>query len=271
MAVDLKTLTSKKVAGIPVIYIVLVLAAAALYGAIRMPKREDAPEEQAEELDYASEPGGDIEGAVQQPVFIANPAVAVSGVPDTNELWGRRAVEWLIGSGASVSAASTAITKYLEGETLSYDEGVLRDKAVKNFGIPPEGIIATSTAPKPATPTPGGYKGPGSRQGVPPTTHTVTGKSDDQWLELTRLYYNRTGEPAIRLLIAANPNLKKPFPKGTRVHIPAFHEPVYYRTTSATRTLHAIAQKNGTTPVKVRLLNPGFAWPARIGARVRVK
>jgi hypothetical protein len=182
---------------------------------------------------------------------------------DTNELWGRRAVEWLTANGFTLSMASTAVTKYLSGEPLSYQEGQARDKAVGHFGLPPEGLIPTSTS---AAPTP-----PASKQGTPPCNHTVRGARDNQPAELARVYYGIANADAINLIESKNPTLTKPYRVGTVVRIPVYRDPKYYVATSACRTLYEIARKNGTTAAAVKELNPGKTFPVKVGTRVRVR
>jgi len=259
-------LMRRKVFGIPVLYIALAVAAIALYAAIRYkPATDETPTDaQATDSSAGEDVSGDYSGVTQQPVFEATPSVVVGGsaVQDTNELWGRRAVEWLTGGGATLSLATSAITKYLNGDQLSQAEGILRDKAVHQFGIPPEGLIPTSTA---------GYTGPASRQGTPPCRHTVKGQSDNSFPELALLYFGLNNADAINQLHAANASLIEPFRTGQVVQIPAFHAPRYVVATSATRTLYAIASKNGVTAATVQALNPGMVFPVKVGTRVRVK
>lgn len=260
-------LLKRKVFGIQVLYIALVVGALMVYAAIRYkaPATDAPTDASATDApgDSGDDTGGDYAGPVQQPVFTATPSAVVSAEnPDTNELWGRRAVEWLVSGGATLSLTTSAITKYLSGDTLSQAEGILRDKAVHQFGIPPEGLIATSTA---------GYVGPASRQGTPPCKHVVKGKSDNSFAELALLYFGLNNADAINQMHSANPSLMEPLAVGQTVQIPAFHTPRYYSATSATRTLYAIAAKNGTTPAKVSALNPRMVFPVKVGTRVRVR
>jgi len=250
-----KSLLKQRIKGIPVVLIVAVVAAAALYGAIRL--KPAASEDEPVEDDGLAGDGGD-EG---QPVFVANQPPQPS-TEDTNDKWARRAVEWLAANGASLSLASSAITKYINSEDLTFAEGALRDKAVKQFGLPPEGLSTSRT---------GGYKGPAAKQGNPPTSHTVKGVSDDTFAELGRLYYGLSNWDAVNLIRRANLNVVEPFPVGTIIRIPLYNDPKYYTATSATRDLYSIARKNGTTPAKVQALNPGRQFPVKAGTRVRVR
>jgi hypothetical protein len=261
---DIKSLASKKVAGVPVIWVLAIVAGIGLFSALRLKPQTGETTEPLEDA-----PEGDPTDT-QQPVFIANTPPVVNeqidvdenNQGDTNEAWGRRAISYLNSTGASPSLSSSAISKYLSEETLSYAEGLLRDKAVTQLGIPPEGILRTST---------GGYKGPASAQGTPPTTHTVKGASDNTFKELARLYYGLDSADATNTLRAANASKLEPFISGARITIPKFNRPRYYRATSATRTIFAIASKNATTPAAISQLNPGITFPVKPGIRVRVK
>ncbi len=260
------TITERKIGGIPVVYIGLVVALVVLYAAIRLPKAtptEDDIEGDAEE-ELATDAEVNIVQGTQQPVFMANPVTApVTNVTEnTNETWGMRARDYLAANGATPTQATTAITKYLNQETLSITEGALRDKAIKHLGFPPEGIIATSTM---------GYTGPASAQGTAPTTHTVKGKSDDTFRELARLYYGLDNADAVNLLNAKNPTLTEPLRVGARVSIPKFTRPRYYKSTKAKNNLYEIAKVNATTAAAITELNPGMKFPVSAGTRVRVK
>lgn len=273
---DLGSLTSKKIAGIPALYLILVVAAAGLYGAFKLkPSTATADATATDSVDIA----GDSAGDTSQPVFQATPVITqVSGTvssvasvtgPDTDDLWKRRAVEYLVSpsGGYSLDVASSAITKYLAGEPLSTVEAGARDKAVQQYGIPPESV-PVSTVETPTTPV---YSGPASKQGSPPTRHTVKGTSDDTLTELCNLYYGAAAASMLTLVKANNPGLPTGrIPVGRVVIIPKLIQPVYYKATSATRDVYAIARKNGTTAGLVVGLNPGMHFPVSIGTRVRV-
>lgn len=266
---------NRKVAGVPVMWIALLVALVALYAAVRM---KGSGEEPGEETDPDAIAGdGDIESDLgidsDQPVFKATPVIyqpsggSVAATPqeDTNELWARRSIEWLTANGYTLTVATTAIAKYMDGDTLSVNEGAARDKAVKQFGLPPEGILPTSTASA-ATPKP-----PASRQGTPPTTHTVKSSNDNQPGELARLYYGLDNADTRRQILAANTKVPNPFPVGAKVTIPKRVNPKYYRSTAATNTLYEIARKNGVSAPTVQALNPSMKFPVKAGTRVRVK
>lgn len=271
MSLDLEGLSHKKVAGVPVVYAGAVLAAGGLYWAIKS-KSTPAPSDGATAADSAG--AGDTTGNTNQPDFVANNVPTVSGVgssvtsattQDTNDAWIRRAVEWLVQNGTPVGEASAALTAYVNGDPLSTDQGALRDKAVQQFGLPPETVPVNGQSAPPR------YNGPASSQGTPPLTHTVKGKSDNSAQELARLYYGLSNADSVRLIAAANPSLVEPYAVGAQVTVPKFHAPKFYKTTAATHSLYDVARKNGTTPAAISALNPGLQWPVKIGTRVRVK
>jgi hypothetical protein len=277
---DIKSLTAKKVAGVPVIYLILGVTVIALYGAIKIKPTATTDTASAEPTDTA----GDLPDT-SQPVFSATPTItqpsgvatsvsAVSG-PDTDDLWKRRAIDYLRQNGYTLDVATAAINKYLDGQALSVTEAGARDKAVGVFGLPPEGIPDTSTTPNPTTttlPTTPNYNGPATRQGSPPTTHIVRGKSDDTYEELSRLYYGHSGSDVQLLIRSYNPtHTGGPFPVGTRITVPRFVQPKWYNATSATHTAVAIARKNGTTAQRIRDLNLRKDFPVKPGTRVRVR
>lgn len=259
---------NKKVAGIPMYVIGLVVAVIALWGAWRLSPSED--EEPIPEEPASDDEGFDASMDGQQPIFLASTpqppdALLNTQQPEpTNDEWGQRAISVLTADGVPYQDAASAIQKFLNGETLSNVEGRNRDRAIAVVGTPPEPVIPGRVNP---------YKGPAARQGNPPTIHTVKGTSDNQDAELARLYYGMATPDAMRLLRSENTTIKPPYPIGTRVNIPRFHRPQYFKTTHAVRGLYQIAGKNATTPAKILALNPGRKaddFPLKAGVRVRV-
>lgn len=277
----------RKVFGVPVGVLALLFAGGLLYMAIRM---RPAPEPEPD-ADLEDTPAGDPDG-LDQPVFAATPVIyQPSGIPsvaatpqeDNNELWGRRAIEWLIGNGVSVGDAQTVISRYLAGENLSAGQGEIRDRAVKHFGLPPETIDYGKT--RPPQPEPKNHP-PARRQGNPPTWHTVKGVNDNNPAELAQLYYGTRSREAVLRIKATAPAMRfgqesrrrkggkswevEVYPVGTRIYIPASYAPKWYRATAANRDKFSIARRNGTTAAKVEELNPGLNFPVKKGTRVRV-
>ena len=262
---DVTKLAKRKIAGIPVLYIVAIVGVVLLILAFRV---KPLPEETATSDETEDEPeslDGDMASSplVVNPVFTVNPSEASNTyVENTNEVWARKAIQWLMASGSTAGEATTAIQKYLSGENLSFAEGALRDKAVAEFGLPPEDFSSGKTL---------GYSGPASKQGEPPLRHVVKGKSDNTFAELSRLYYGLSNADAVNFLRSRTASLTEPFATGQSVTVPVFKAPKYYRATSSTRTLYAIARKNAATPAAIEQLNPGVEFPVKVGTRVRVR
>lgn len=271
MAVDFKAIASKKVAGIPIIYVVLGVAIIAVVGAIRLKPSPDPVEPAADDADEFAGDAGDT----SQPVFSATPTImqpsgvnSVTSTPqaDSDELWKRRAIDWLRQNGFSIDVATSAINKYLDGENLTDVEKTARDKAVNQFGLPPEGV------PSVLVPSPT-QTAPASGQGVPPLVHVVKSTSDDTFSELAKLYYgfNAGNSGVINLLRSQNVGMVEPFRPGQNVKVPKFTEPKWYKATADVRSATKIAAKNGTTAQVVMLLNPAKTFPVAVGTQVRVK
>jgi hypothetical protein len=291
-AMDIKSLTSKKISGIPVIYIILVVVAIALFGAIKLKpsKPADAAGDTAEpdtagDLPDTSQPVFGATPTITQPTGTTGATVTSTPMADTDTLWSRRAIDYLRQNGYTLEIATSAITKYVNGQPLTTVETGARDKAVQQFGLPPETIPDTSTIPDTPTPDPvptppdptdlpttPNYNGPASKQGVPPLTHTVKGTSDDTIGEIATLYFG-SKDGIVNLVGSYNPQWGhyQGLPPGTGVVVPAYVEPKYYVATSATYTAAAIAQKNGTTRDRVIHLNPDKNFPVKPGVRVRVR
>lgn len=265
-------IAGRKVAGVPIGVLGVLGGGSLLYYAVKMNKAD--PPAVAD----TGVPGGDqadtqdgYEGfqATGAPNYWGTGALvgpagsAVSAnVQDTNDAWVRRGVEWLIANGTSVSAASAALNKYVDGEPLSFQEGAIRDRAVAQFGLPPESAPISPVAP---------YKGPATKQGTPPLDHVVKGTSDSSFGALAMLYYGFSNAASRNLVEASNPGLGEPFRPGTAVKVPRFHEPKFWKATRSHTNLYEIASKNGTTPAVILSLNPGLKFPVKPGTRIRVK
>lgn len=295
-----KALLSRKVGGVPVMLIAAIVMGVFLFYAIFKVKAKPAEEPPTDEA-ATDGAGVDLAGDgtdTSQPTFTAISSVSAASTPfvqDTNDLWGKRALEWLISPAVAVSynVASAAVTKYLAGESLTVEEETARDKAIKQFGLPPEGVAYAATAvpevdapvggvdttapvavsapdvPESAT---GNYSGPPAKQGAPPCKHTVTGKSDDQASELARIYFGTSNSDLINKIKSRNTDKGDgPWAAGTVILMPENNPPTYYKATGAARNAQDIGKKNGIEPAVVRALNPGKDFPVAIGTSVRIK
>jgi hypothetical protein len=268
----LKGLASKKVAGVPVLYIgVLVVVVLGVVAWRMKPSTTQEGEETADSTDATEDTPTAEDLATADYGFAATRGTVTvtqgsstdtSAVLDTNELWVRRGAEWLATQGYTATEGLTGLTKYVEGQELSYEEGQMRDKAVSHFGLPPETI------------TPGSTKdAPGKRVGTPPVTHTVKGSNDNTYTKLSRLYYSRSDGLALDLLQRDNVNRighEGPFPVGTQVKIPKWASPKYAYARKGMTTLAQLAMKNSTTKLAIMDMNDGMKFPVKVNTKVRV-
>lgn len=146
----------RKVGGVPILYIAAgVVAILAVYAwRARTIPSADSPADESTDLrdEGVTESVPDIE---RFPSAAApSPTVDVTPPDKTNEDWRRDAIGYLISQGATAGAAHDAIERYIDGESLSVEQGRLRDSAVRKLGLPPDVFRAGATAtpaPKPAT------------------------------------------------------------------------------------------------------------------------
>jgi hypothetical protein len=268
---NIKSLMTKKIAGIPILYLVGLGVTILAIIAFKMTPAEELAEDSVNESVEDSVDASDIASsdygfaATRGTVVVTdntNTPTSTAAVSDSNELWVRRAAEWLSGQGYTATDALRAMSAYVEGQDLSYEQGQMRDKATAQLGLPPENI------------TPGGTKdAPAKRQGSPPCTHTVKGSFDNSYTELSRLYYNRTDGLAIDLLQRDNVNRlghEGPWPVGTTVKIPKWQSPKYTTAKNGMNTLTQLASKNGVTKTAIMEMNDGMKFPAKNGTKVRV-
>jgi hypothetical protein len=265
-----KELASKKVGGIPVLYLAGAFVAILAIVAWKMKPSVDVsdPSEPVSETDGgAIDTDGDPDYSALTPtgtVTVVNPPVAdTESTKQTNEDWERAAVDYLVESNqATPGVAQTAIHKYLEGSELTYEQGQLRDSAIRKLKTPPEPLVEIGTT----------GTAPAQRQFSNfPGKHTVKGSNDDGLTKLAALYYGRSETPYTTLLTAANPSLPRygKYNVGTVVTIPAYTEPKYY--VAGSQDAKTIAAKSSISTTSLSLLNPGMVFPVKRGTRVRVK
>lgn len=178
MAIDL----TKKVAGVPVVY--LGLGAAAVLGVVAWKMKpastgESAPVQGAPDAatDTPTDPyaGFETNGTVVVSPTTPPPPPEPDR-PDTNDEWVRSGAEWLVAEkNVSGTAAYTALTKYIDGKSRSTTEAQWIEWVIKEKGFPPDPFI---DAPIPIVPSsPGTTIPPGPNPGPTPTTNpnVVTG------------------------------------------------------------------------------------------------
>jgi LysM repeat protein len=208
--------------------------------------------------------GGVSTGGVTTDPVYTPPAAQLS-----NDTWMRMGIDWLIKQGVPSDQATMALQAYLAGDQLSYDQGQLRERVIAQFGLPPEIPQSGGTANKPTTPKPPPKVTPGTQK--PPLNFKTTA-SINTYGEIAQKFYGSTNDRYIDLLQAHNLKLGHagPFKVGTTVFVPAKSEPHYFTATKTTRTLGAIAAKNGTSIGVIKELNDKTHFPVAVGHKVRV-
>lgn len=270
-----KNLASKKIAGIPVLYLAAGAAVIGLVYALKMKSKvtpttapdgtegtDDTPTSQ--EPDYSAyDTTGTVVVQPQQPAT-AEPVV------ETNDTWSRAAIQYLIDTKAATPGAATeAISAYIDGSHLTYEQGLLRDAAITKLGPPPSIPSVGGTDTQPAR----------KQFSVFPGTHTVKGDNDNTAIKLSSLYYGSVDANHVYYILEANTqyglSASTPYDVGTKVKIPAYAGVKYYTTTKTVRTFKDVAAKNGLTSEQIKALNPARSEtagaPLPIGLKVRVR
>jgi len=264
-------IAKKKVAGVPVLYIAgafVVILAVVAYKMKSTPSGDNGPvdETQGEASDVT---GGaaDYSGQVGSGTVIVAPqnAELPEAVKETNESWERTAVAYLIDSNiATPSDAQLAIDHYLQGADLTFEQGKLKDAAIKKLGLPPEplpgvGSISAQPAQKQFNSFPG--------------KHTVKGVNDNTAAKLAALYYGNGDASHAARIGALNAKLGPvgtTYNAGTVIYIPVWTNPRYYTITSTTRYPQQVSSKNGISYDTFIYFNPGLTAPYKVGSKVRV-
>jgi hypothetical protein len=192
--------------------------------------------------------------------------VDVDTTIDTNDEWVKNAAEWLVAQKkATGTDAYTALTKYVSGEDLSFDQGALVNAAIAEKGQPPDplGTIGTISA------------APAQKQfSVFPGRHVVKGPNDNTPTKLAQLYYGSSDAAHINKIVAENPKLgpaSATYPVGTSLYIARWVNPGYYVADKNHRSAKLIAAANGlNSELAVTALNPTISFPVAIGTKVRV-
>lgn len=273
---NLKEFFGKKVAGIPMLYIVAVVVGIFAFVAWKLKPAStpldatDATATGADASDISAVTTGDLAGSVYDSLKTAGTVVVAPSTDTvdtpvavkTNATWLNEGVAWLQAQDrATGSAANTALSKYLAGQDRSYDEQYLVDLWYKQGGPPPDGVEPAGTI---------GAK-PAQKQGTPPLAHVVKGSSDNSYGDVAMLYYGHNEQTTYDLVQAANPQLglTGPFAVGTKINIPAFHVPKLY-TLPSDMTASQIAGKNGITGYQFGALNNTSRTQFKKGEKVRV-
>jgi hypothetical protein len=275
----------KKVAGVPVIYIGGAFAVIFAIVAYRLKGNSTAVTTDTSQADAANPSGADtsnndvadsVDGTDYSglnttgtvTVAPATTTPASGDVTQTNQTWLASGVAYLMTSAGGSHAggeAQTALTHYLDGDDLSYQEGAMRDAVIAKIGLPPEalpGVGQTSSQPA-------------QRQfSNTPGKHTVKGDNDNTFGKLATLYYGSNSADNVKKLYEYNlsvGSINSTFSPGTVITVPTDWTPQYYTVTGVKDTSASqIAAKNGLTTGQLGALNVGFVYPAKKGNRLRV-
>lgn len=272
----------KKVLGVPLLYVGLIVVgilAVVAYKLKAVPATStDASGDAGSDGAAGAGDGGsvtsdDLAGSVYDGLKTTGTVVVAptptaddtTATTETNATWVTKGITWLVSNDkASGTDASAALSAYVQGQDLTYDQGLLVNAWIKQEGPAPDGV---DTPGKIATQ-------PAQRQfPSPPGVHTVKGANDNTYGAMLTLYYGgRSGQQAYDFLQAANPNLglSGPFPVGSKINIPVWHDPVYY-TLPSNMTVAQICAKNGITSWQFLALNNDSKQNWNKGTKVRVK
>lgn len=221
----------RKVMGVPLIYLaggfVIILAALAW----RMkPSSSAAPADTGTPVESAGDTilSGDTGTLPPVPlgtVVAPPPAPANDNANtsiDTNDEWLKRGVSFLIQQGYGPGDAQRALSTYLDSGDVSMQQAEMRDKVIREFGLPPNPPTVGNT-----------IAAPGRIQGTLPRVHVVKVPAEDSAGELAALYYGpgKSWKP-----IADANNGRVSFKIGESVKIPVY-------------PTNAPARKQGTPPL----------------------
>jgi hypothetical protein len=266
-----KKLITAKIGPVPVLYIgAVILVIAAILVTRSKLDESDAADSELTDADEAAATADEIAtadygfAATKGTVTVEQGSITTSAaVVDTNDLWIRRAAEYIGGQGTwSTNTVQGALQAYVDGNNLSYEQGRIRDAAIKQFGLPPETVSPGTTGKMPA-----------ARQGNPPLSHKVKGSLDNTYGEIAALYYpGKNRGDAIDRLQSANHGLGSsgPFSVGTRVGVPVWKNPKYFTAKAGYTSAAKIASAYSISQKDLHLLNEGLQFPVKVGTKVHV-
>lgn len=262
----------KKVAGVPVIYLAGAFVVILAVVAYKLPSTsggdlgpvDETQGEGPDQTDGAADYSGlSTQGTV---TVVQGSQETAEVVKPTNEDWERSAVDYLVESNlASPSAAQSAIHKYLEGNDLSYEEGVLKDAAIRKLKLPPEPLYTVGSV---------GNEPARKQAGTLPGSHVVKNSNDNTASKLAALYYGNGDAVHAATITAANTKYGPggtTFPVGSKITIPMWYTPYTYTSTKTINTATKVGAKNGLSAAQIQALNPGMVFPVKAGTKVRVK
>jgi hypothetical protein len=281
--VNFKELADKKVLGVPVLYLAAGFVTILAVVAWRM---KSTPNTDTSGLDAADgtsgstetdgaavlagmEADGNYSGYVTNGTVVVQPVATSTETASTtiadNDAWVKAGAEWLVAQKkATGTEAVSALSKYVGGDNLSFDEGTLVNLAIAEKGQPPDslgkiGTISTAPAQKQFSNFPG--------------SHTVKGTNDNAATKLSALYYGNSDSLHTNKIASANLSLGPPsatYNVGAKVAIPTYTTPRYFVIKKGYTYPSQVAAKNGLSYNQFLALNPGLIAPYKIGTKVRV-
>ena len=255
----------RKIAGIPVLYLaagfVLVLVAIAW-------NMKSAPKTDSSEDTTATEKASDtILNEADYPLPLGTVYPDNSNTTDNsgntsisdNDEWLKRGVMFLSDNGYSPGDAQQALSLYLEGGELSYDQGAMRDKVIRELGMPPFPGLIGGTRPD-----------VGRSQGPLPRSHTVRNVNENTAAKLAGIYYARTDTFAVKVITDAN-NGRTSYNVGDSVTVPILPKPAVPPTvkpptvkppTKPTQRTHTVVRGDTLSAIAKRYYGDARWYPA---------
>lgn len=173
---DFNGILDKKIGPVPIVYLAAGMAAILGVVAWRMkPSASSSNDTTTDTGDATLDENGIADGTDPYAGFRANGTVIVQpptptpedkkeNRPTTNDEWIREGAEWLIATkNASGTAAYSALSKYVRGQSRSNQEQQWVEMVIAEKGFPPDNFSETPlpSSPSPSTPQPTGYRGYG--------------------------------------------------------------------------------------------------------------
>lgn len=268
---DFKAIARKKVLGVPVIYLALAAVSVLAYYAWKLkPATAPSSDEPADTNDAGAEPGSgsDLSALNTTGTVVVQPTLnpVADTVEETNEKWLQSAIDYVVTEKkmTTYGTALEALSKYLDGDDLSFEEGQIRDAAIGKLKLPPEGtakVGKTGTAPAQ------------KQFSTFPGKHIVKGSNDNTPAKIAQLYYGNADVLHVNKIVAENFRLGEAtttYPVGTSLYIARWVNPSYYTSNSSARSANLIGAKNGISGEAVAALNPTLSFPVASGVKVRV-
>lgn len=268
----------RKIAGIPMIYLVGAIVGVLAIVAFRM-RNTNADDTMAADVPMETDQNSEADQfddkyntsydafTTKGSISAADPGQTTQeAIVETNETWLAKAVPWNIKKGVSAGTAQNALQAYLAGSNLTMEQSTIRDQTIAEFGLPPDPPSRTSATPT-TTPT-------ARNQGPLPRYHKIESTSDNTYAKIASIYYPSSDTTSVTLLRNANKGrlvTDGPWKIGATVYVPKYVVPKYYISTKKTNTATEIAKKNGISTASLTALNPGVKFPVKAGTKIRVR